>query len=451
MYSRLLVESLEKRICLAVNSFLSRMGNADLDLLASTIVDMDLDGDNDVVVETGRYAERRIFWLENTDGRGDLSVKHHVADPFVATAGILEIVADDIDGDGDFDLLASNRSYYEGARYGGVSWLENIEGDFSDPRPVIDRVYNHIATGDLNGNGLPEIVGSLPSRVDVWSRDGLGEYARSDTLHTRETVGGGPIQTVDIEGDGDVDVIQSGRDGVLLFRATPFGFRLSTVFGEPAGPAQLLRPLDLNDDGLIDIVYSNSESVRFLEQRPDETFSIDEFSFGVTDVGDVDGDLDLDFIGGSVWLENDGKQFVQRDLPEMGPDIFDITVGDLNGDGAADIFSSGPQAIWITLQCPGDSNQDGVFDSSDLVSIFQQGEYEDGIRWNSTFEEGDWNGDGEFDSSDLVFAFANNVYSTLPLQQAHHRRREATRRHDWLVVDVASAIHDESQHRAFQA
>ena len=58
----------------------------------------------------------------------------------------------------------------------------------------------------------------------------------------------------------------------------------------------------------------------------------------------------------------------------------------------------------------GDSNRDGVFDSSDLVVVFAAGEYEDSISGNSTFETGDWNGDGEFTSSDLVFAFRFGAY-----------------------------------------
>jgi hypothetical protein len=59
---------------------------------------------------------------------------------------------------------------------------------------------------------------------------------------------------------------------------------------------------------------------------------------------------------------------------------------------------------------PGDSNRDGQFDSSDLVFVFQVGEYEDGLPLNSTFEEGDWNDDGDFDSGDFVFAFQRGTY-----------------------------------------
>lgn len=58
----------------------------------------------------------------------------------------------------------------------------------------------------------------------------------------------------------------------------------------------------------------------------------------------------------------------------------------------------------------GDSNLDGQFSSTDLVTVFQAGEYEDDISSTSTWLEGDWNGDAEFNSRDLVFAFQNSEY-----------------------------------------
>ncbi|MCA9198861.1 MAG: DUF2202 domain-containing protein [Planctomycetales bacterium] len=58
----------------------------------------------------------------------------------------------------------------------------------------------------------------------------------------------------------------------------------------------------------------------------------------------------------------------------------------------------------------GDVNNDGRFDSADLVQVMQVGEYEDGIVGNSTFAEGDWNLDGDFDSADLVLAMQVGHY-----------------------------------------
>lgn len=58
----------------------------------------------------------------------------------------------------------------------------------------------------------------------------------------------------------------------------------------------------------------------------------------------------------------------------------------------------------------GDANLDGVFDSSDLVTVFAAGQYEDGLPSNSGWASGDWNGDQEFDSSDLVWVFQEGGY-----------------------------------------
>ncbi|MEZ6115763.1 MAG: hypothetical protein R3C28_04215 [Pirellulaceae bacterium] len=60
---------------------------------------------------------------------------------------------------------------------------------------------------------------------------------------------------------------------------------------------------------------------------------------------------------------------------------------------------------------PGDSNGDGIFNSADLVNIFQTGEFEDDIANNSDWTEGDWNHDGDFTTGDLVTAFQAGTYN----------------------------------------
>ena len=66
----------------------------------------------------------------------------------------------------------------------------------------------------------------------------------------------------------------------------------------------------------------------------------------------------------------------------------------------------------------GDANLDLVFDSADLVSVFQTGEYEDNVAGNSTWADGDWNGDGDFSTSDLVLAFQDAGF----VRAARHHR-----------------------------
>ena len=83
---------------------------------------------------------------------------------------------------------------------------------------------------------------------------------------------------------------------------------------------------------------------------------------------------------------------------------------DLNGDGLTDVADVRTQVQDLMHTKIGDVNLDGVFNSSDLVLVFQRGEYEDAIVGNSSWADGDWNCDGEFSSSDFVFAFEAGGY-----------------------------------------
>ena len=76
---------------------------------------------------------------------------------------------------------------------------------------------------------------------------------------------------------------------------------------------------------------------------------------------------------------------------------------------------------------PGDANRDGIFNSADLILIFQASEFEDDIDGNSTWEEGDWDGDGDFTTSDLVEAFKLGHYSAEAKQNSNRLNDDAMR------------------------
>jgi hypothetical protein len=117
-----------------------------------------------------------------------------------------------------------------------------------------------------------------------------------------------------------------------------------------------------------------------------------------------------------AWYENtDGKggfgepQIISNSAKWAGS----VHAADLDGDGDMDVLSASAdddKIAWYENRLVGDANDDGVFNSSDLVQVFQAGEYEDDILHNSTYGEGDWNRDGEFDSADLVHAFQAGIY-----------------------------------------
>ncbi|MCA9166283.1 MAG: hypothetical protein KDB23_01385 [Planctomycetales bacterium] len=83
---------------------------------------------------------------------------------------------------------------------------------------------------------------------------------------------------------------------------------------------------------------------------------------------------------------------------------------DLTGDG---LVNDADRVHWVKQLKGtwfGDANLDGSFGTDDLVTVFQAGQYEDGIARNSTWATGDWNGDGEFDTSDLTYAFQDGGF-----------------------------------------
>ena len=87
---------------------------------------------------------------------------------------------------------------------------------------------------------------------------------------------------------------------------------------------------------------------------------------------------------------------------------------DLTGDG---LVNEEDRVAWVEDAANtffGDSNLDGEFNSTDFVTVFGAGQYEDGIAGNSTWETGDWNGDGDFSSSDFVTAFSSGGYEKGP-------------------------------------
>ena len=83
---------------------------------------------------------------------------------------------------------------------------------------------------------------------------------------------------------------------------------------------------------------------------------------------------------------------------------------DLNGDEQVNESDYGYLIGDVLNTLPGDANLDGVFNSSDLVQVFQRGTYEAGVAGNSSWADGDWNCDGEFSSGDLVAAFQAGGY-----------------------------------------
>ena len=140
---------------------------------------------------------------------------------------------------------------------------------------------------------------------------------------------------------------------------------------------------------------------------------------------DVDGDVDLlATIAGTInWYENvDGRGNFSGPHPIEEPGWVDevnyqsVRAVDLDGDGDLDVLAGMDSLIWYENQ-----NGKGVFgeshviaesldiDDATITAVFAADMDSDG---NTTYDEGDWNQDGDFDTSDLVLAFQVGHFET---------------------------------------
>lgn len=85
---------------------------------------------------------------------------------------------------------------------------------------------------------------------------------------------------------------------------------------------------------------------------------------------------------------------------------------DLTGDGRVNEADRDYLVRNVLRTDYGDANLDGVFNSSDLILVFQAGQYEDAVAGNSGWAQGDWNCDGDFNTSDMILAFQAGSYSS---------------------------------------
>lgn len=129
------------------------------------------------------------------------------------------------------------------------------------------------------------------------------------------------------------------------------------------------------------------------------------WTFIQTEAGDFDGDEQLN--GGDV-------DILARGILGIGPRHLPDGLLDVNQDNQVNNDDIAFWVVDIKNTWFGDANLDGEFNSSDLVSVFSAGEYDDDVRGNSTWATGDWNSDSEFSSTDFVFAFQSGGYQQGP-------------------------------------
>jgi hypothetical protein len=231
-------------------------------------IPMDVDRKNGFDLVVGSKGDNAsIGWLQCPNDPRVLSEwKWH---PLHPASWIMSLVATDMDGDGDLDVLASDR---KGERR-GVFWLEN---DGVDPsRPWTEHMIGatgvgevmFLQQGDLDRDGLADIVVAIKPRSLLWLRrtDKTGRNWQPHEILFPDTAGRAKavaIADVDLDGKSDLlltcESADGDRPGVLWLSyeksPTEPTWQSHDISGPRGTKYDLIEMRDLDADGDLDLL-----------------------------------------------------------------------------------------------------------------------------------------------------------------------------------------------------
>jgi hypothetical protein len=303
------------------------------------VVDLDKDGTKDLLVAnlgSPIPTEQRVgsvVWLK---GRPDGSFTPvTLADELGRVA---DVQAADFDGDGDLDLIVA---VFGRLTLGETLLLENRTTDPDRPvfaRFTIDPRHGpiHVPVADLNGDGRPDFVALISQEhetvVAFLNRGNLRFEPRDIYAAPHPAFGSSGIQVVDLDRDGDLDVLMTNGDTLDSSLLRPYhGVRWLENRGSYPFVEHHLASLhgvhravaaDLDGDGDLDIAATtflpgpyyqplcrlhNLDAVVVLEQdapghfvyHPIESATCDHATL---DLGDVDADGDVDLVTANFFM-----------------------------------------------------------------------------------------------------------------------------------------------------
>ena len=397
------------------------------------IADVNQDGKKDVLA-TGN--ELTVFLNTTTPGGSTPTFAPSVS--FTTGTSPMELLVRDFNGDGKPDVANANYGsnsvsvFFNTTTLGGATPAFTAKTDFT----AGNTPYT-VTIGDINGDGKPDMAtaNSTTNNASVFLNTTTpGSLTPTYSAKTDFTTANDPeyLAMGDFNGDGKLDLAtanySSTNMSVLMNTTTPGAstptFSAKTDFTTGSG-AIWISIADMNGDGKPDVAtansISNTVSVFFNTTTPGAstpTFTAKtDFTTGTSpysvQIRDINGDGKPELIAGnggsstiSVFINNttpgsSTPTFSAKTDFATGTSPACVIVGDINGDGKADLVTgnntANTQSVLLNTTTPGASTP--TFSAKTDIP---------GGGSSFSVELGDINGDGKLD-----MAVTNNGTTTV--------------------------------------
>ncbi|MCC6585965.1 MAG: VCBS repeat-containing protein [Bryobacterales bacterium] len=212
------------------------------------------------LIAGGKNEGAELGWFELPGNTRDVgSWKWH---PLRPVGWIMSLVPVDMDGDGDLDILFSDR---KGGR-AGVAWLENpgaMNGKWTEhPIGSTGREVMFLDYADVDGDRLRDVIAAVkPNEIHIHSRqDAPATRWKSRVISLPPDLTGTAkaVRVTDVDLDGSPDMVYSaeqakaGRSGVVWLSLRDNA--LHDISGPDGVKYDLIELLDLDADGDLDVV-----------------------------------------------------------------------------------------------------------------------------------------------------------------------------------------------------
>ncbi len=212
-----------------------------------TMVDVDLDGDLDMVVANPETSNHLYI---NDNGI--------FSDSGQVLAGSVVIDSGDVDGDGDPDLIFAGLNQLVQLYENNGSGVFSIKSDFSNSFFIRD-----IEFADMDSDGDLDLVTATNESIKIYFNDGKGSFKDSG----QNLAGSNSFKLNDLDGDGHVDLVLVGFGTTKkIFINNGEGLLMKTNSIILDDNIQGLALGDVDGDGDIDIALARSG------QRPSKIY-----------------------------------------------------------------------------------------------------------------------------------------------------------------------------------